>query len=735
MHTMIASKTRYLTLALIAANALLSNSWIQADDNPTSINLANRRELFVDHFLIDSLDGAEQRLHRPTPKEVAIIHDQPWEGNTSYYHTVFRDGDLYRMYYRGSHADLPVITATHQVVCYAESPDGIHWTKPNLGLHEFDGSTDNNFIWTGTGAHNFAPFKDANPECEPQARYKAIGHGKGGLYAFQSPDAIHWSLMHDEPVITKGAFDSQNLAFYDTVRRRYVDFHRGFDKGVRAIMTCTSEDFLHWTEPQWIEYRDERNEHLYTNQTTAYPRAPHLFMAFPKRFMPSRNPVLHRNSGVSDIVFMTSRDGKLFDRWGEAFVRPGLQRERWVNRNNFVAWGIVETGSDVPGTPDELSFYSVEGYYQGDSCQIRRYTLRPDGFVSITAPLSGGSLQTKTLTFSLPDAGVPRTVQPDVPIPVRLETEKPIRGSGSLAFEAPAFLSLGGTKNLGEQATLAVAVRGVPAGLRRLFSTYNGSTTVPEELYFDINSAGPISKANGYSIRFNYDGLLVGVKFDRIGDWSANQDPNAIHHLAATWDKGQISLYFDGELVGTGQSEKTELKFAQGDLRFGEDYPPTMLTNEPFAGTVDDILVLRRVLSPDEVKRLAETDAAQVVNHESDTGLLLTMDSPDSTYVDSLTKDGEQRVTGPGSSRPGEVELRINFSTSAAGSIRCEIQDEAGNPIPGYTLDDCDELFGDSLDHPVRWNGMSELKPLVGKPIHLHFELRDADLFALRFGR
>ena len=302
--------TRQLLFASIVLGTVASVGTILADDTPAPIDLTNRRELLVDHFLIDTLDGAQQRLHRPTPKEVAIVHDQPWEGNTCYYHTVFRDGDLYRMYYRGAHAAMPVIRASHQVVCYAESPDGIHWTKPNLGLHEFEGSKENNIIWTGIGAHNFAPFKDANPECQSEARYKAIGHGKGGLYVFQSADAIHWSLMHDKPVITKGAFDSQNLAFYDTVRGRYVDFHRGFNKGVRAIMTCTSDDFLNWTEPEWIEFRDDRNEHLYTNQTTAYPRASQIFMAFPKRFMPARNPMHHRNSGVSDIVFMTSRDGQ-----------------------------------------------------------------------------------------------------------------------------------------------------------------------------------------------------------------------------------------------------------------------------------------------------------------------------------------------------------------------------------------------------------------------------------------
>lgn len=726
-------KHAFLLLVLLACT--FGDSGQILGETPSPVDVANRRELFVDDFLIDTLDGVEQRLSHPVAKEVAIVHDQPWEGNTCYYHTVFRDGDLYRMYYRGAHAALPVIRASHQVVCYAESPDGIHWTKPNLGLHEFEGSKDNNIIWTDIGAHNFAPFKDANPDCSSQARYKAIGHGKGGLYAFQSEDAIHWSLMCEEPVITKGAFDSQNLAFFDTVRGRYVDFHRGFNKGVRAIMTCTSDDFLHWTEPEWIEFRDERNEHLYTNQTTAYPRAPHLFMAFPKRFMPSRNPMHHRNSGVSDIVFMTSRDGMVFDRWGEAFLRPGLQLQRWVNRNNFVAWGIVETKSDLPGTPDELSFYSIEGYYQGDSCQMRRYTLRPDGFVSVNGPLSGGRLVTKPLTFSLPPADTPRTIGPQVPVPVRVDRETSIRGAGSLRFEAPAILNLSGTQNLGTQATIAVAVRGVPAGHRRLFSTYNGSSTVPEELYFDIDSTGPISKADGYSIRFNYDGVLVGAAFDKVGDWSAEKDPGAVHHLAVTWDEGQIKLYFDGKLVGSGQSEKTELKSLLGDLRFGEDYPPTSVTNEPFEGTVDDLLVLRRALSAEETTRLATSGALEVVDPESDAGLLLTMDAPDNPYADSLQKDGEQVVAGPVSDRPGDVELRVNFSTSAAGSIRCEIQDADGQPIPGFTLDDCDELYGDSLDHAIRWHGVSELKSLVGKPIRLCFELKDADLFALRFGR
>ena len=590
-------------------------------------------------------------------------------------------------------------------------------------------------MWTGIGVHNFVPFKDPNPACKPEARYKAIGHGKGGLHVFQSADAIHWELMSDKPVLTKGAFDSQNLAFYDSVRRRYVDFHRGFNKGVRAIMTCVSDDFLKWTEPEWIGFTDERNEHLYTNQTTPYPRAPHIFMAFPKRFLPRRNPALHRHTGVSDIVFMTSRDGRTFDRCGEAFLRPGLQRERWVNRNNFVAWGIVETASERAGVPDELSFYSVEGYYTGDDCRMRRYTLRPDGFVSVKAPLSGGEVVTKPLTFSLPGEDVPRSANDETPQAMTVNSRDAIRGEASLKFEGASILTFERTRNLGKQVTLAAAVRGVPAGHRRLFSTYNGGSTDPRELYFDFNAAGAISKKDGYSIRFNYNGVLVGAKFEDVGVWSLSDDPKAVHQLAATWDDGRVAIWFDGRKVAEGgKSGAGDLVFEQGDLRFGEDYPPTALSNEPFLGELDDLLVLRRILTDGELKNLTGGNGASFLKSD-ERGVLLAVGDPDAPMKDSLTGDGAQAVTAPTATRPGEVELRINFATSAAGSIRCEIQDETGEPIPGFTLADSDELFGDSLDRAMSWKGRRELKSQVGRPVRLRFELKDADLYALRFGR
>ncbi|MEZ6191034.1 MAG: hypothetical protein R3C45_07040 [Phycisphaerales bacterium] len=129
------------------------------------IHIGDRRELFVDRYLIDTMQGVELRLHHPNAREIAIDHDQAWEGNVCAYHTVFKDGDIYRMYYRGSHFDPESqCRETHeQVYCYAESVDGIHWTKPELGLIEFDASTKNNIVLKGLGCSQPGPVQGRQP--------------------------------------------------------------------------------------------------------------------------------------------------------------------------------------------------------------------------------------------------------------------------------------------------------------------------------------------------------------------------------------------------------------------------------------------------------------------------------------------------------------------------------------------------------------------------------------------
>ena len=98
---------------------------------------------------------------------------------------------------------------------------------------------------------------------------------------------------------------------------------------------------------------------------------------------------------------MSSRDGLHWHRWLEAFIRPGLQPERWVNRNNMTAWGILSTKTATTGPTNELSIYSNENYYSVDGhCRLRRFTLRNDGFASVHASYAGGEFVTYPLNFS-----------------------------------------------------------------------------------------------------------------------------------------------------------------------------------------------------------------------------------------------------------------------------------------------------------------------------------------------
>ncbi len=395
--------------------------------------IGSRLELFVDDALIESMTGgARLALHQPVRREIVFRTDAPWEGNAGAYQSVFRDGDVCRMYYHGLHYRFsgPPAQAREDhppTYCYAESADGIHWTRPDLGLFGFNGSKANNIILTpehlaeigGDPAHT-ATFLDANPNCPPDERYKTlvVGSKPHGMYVLKSGDGVRFTPMSKEPSVTEGAFDSQNLIFWDPVRAEYREYHRGFKDGVRDILTATSPDIMHFPKPEWLAYPGAPTEQLYTNAIEPYYRAPHIFIGFPVRYterewagplldLPGLDERLARakshpryGTAITDTLFMSSRDGLTFHRWPEAFIRPGpRQRESWVYGDNYPFWGMIETPSTIEDAPPELSLYATEGYWEGISTEVRRYTLRIDGFVSVQAPLSGGEVITKPLTF------------------------------------------------------------------------------------------------------------------------------------------------------------------------------------------------------------------------------------------------------------------------------------------------------------------------------------------------
>ena len=64
-------------------------------------NINSRLELFVDDWLIEEMNGVSLRMHSPIPQEVVLEFNQPWEGSISYDPVVMKEGDRYRLWYRG----------------------------------------------------------------------------------------------------------------------------------------------------------------------------------------------------------------------------------------------------------------------------------------------------------------------------------------------------------------------------------------------------------------------------------------------------------------------------------------------------------------------------------------------------------------------------------------------------------------------------------------------------------
>ena len=130
------------------------------------IDIGNRRELFVDRYLIDKLDGARLKLHTRRDAGKVFVLDRPWEGFGGYPTGIQNDGK-FQFYYRGK-TGMTNAGNPDETTCYAESTDSIHWTRPNLGLFEVHGTRENNVILDNTFApvcSNFGPVRRYASRC------------------------------------------------------------------------------------------------------------------------------------------------------------------------------------------------------------------------------------------------------------------------------------------------------------------------------------------------------------------------------------------------------------------------------------------------------------------------------------------------------------------------------------------------------------------------------------------
>jgi len=392
------------------------------------INLENKRELFVDYYFIENMNDTSLKLHHPVSAGVPIKYDQPLETEStcaSFYTTVFQDGDIFRMYYRGD----------SRYVCYAESKDGINWYKPNVSLIEHGKSKNNNIILPDCQIV-FSPFLDTKPGVSQDERYKANMERdcfnrdplKKGLNFYSSADGKQFIRIQGDPAIPwtiPNHFDSQNVIFWSEAEQQYVIYarykvglngklidhdrylQRSLKQGemIRSTVRATSPDFENWSEFTPMEYSDTDSitpsAQLYTNATIPYFRANHIYISLPGRifFEKIQEPKVVRDQAdvgdCSDGVLMTTRAGSTrYDfTFRESLLRPGIGDENWTTRNNYPALGLIQTNDS------EISIF-VQRRYAQPTAYLERMTLRLDGFASLNAGYKEGQMITKPLDFT-----------------------------------------------------------------------------------------------------------------------------------------------------------------------------------------------------------------------------------------------------------------------------------------------------------------------------------------------
>ena len=185
-----------------------------------------------------------------------------------FYGTVLYDEGRFRMWHYAKNEELP---KPHEssMICYAESNDGVQWTKPNLGQKEFKGNCDNNALnFPGRQTYGASVIKD-DEDPDPQRRYKMVynpvqesglvadrfGHGVSTLGTATSPDGIHWSANSEWPI---DVFAEQS-SFYKYDGMYYVHgqgiFYGGGEGGSehgRQGYVWVSKDFTEWVQG-WAE--------------------------------------------------------------------------------------------------------------------------------------------------------------------------------------------------------------------------------------------------------------------------------------------------------------------------------------------------------------------------------------------------------------------------------------------------------------------------------------------------
>lgn len=421
------------------------------------INIGNRRECFFDDFLLDLEKSTARRLmHKPTRRNVILNFDRDWEGGiVTYLSTFFVDG-IWKCYYM-------TIPQSDRLVCYMESRDGEVWTRPELDIVEWNGSKKNNIILNLDALakldfkafDNMSVFYDKNPDCPENEKYKMVAWwgGHASLVYLSSADGLHFKNLR--LITADGEFDSQNVAFWSGTHEKYFCYYRGehdpsestpvMDKSytdetaralfdpekfimrepgdgtlafMRDVCAIDSTDFENWSERRRIEYNGTDFQ-MYTNCVFEYPRAPHIFVAFPLRYTERKSWTKNYDElcgkeerllrmkksargglAITDSLFMSSRDGYRFTKFDEAFIQPPPENpDSFVYGDTMATPTLFEISSDIPGADNEYMIHVRESY-RSSCAKLTKYTIRLDGFVSLHSGDEPCVAVTKEFTYS-----------------------------------------------------------------------------------------------------------------------------------------------------------------------------------------------------------------------------------------------------------------------------------------------------------------------------------------------
>ena len=411
------------------------------------LHISRNRQLFLDSLILEQVQDVTRTLHRPqkVAENPLVSADQPWEGVTYFACNTFQvvydaKDDRFKCLYTDWHWDAKEyakrrnwhdtdISLLRQA--YAESGDGLRWTKPVLGRVQENGQ-DTNLVWGGGEIGTVycnAVIEDPHAAAEDK-RWKCLYvHDAPGIHTIEagySANLIDWTPYPSLPVFgTRTYLNDVMTIAYDPYARLFILMtrepiqayvpplpgnphsdssffspHYPHDitrMNKRRIWQCLSADFLHWSPPVPHTYKDDYPKtQLYTNSTVPCPGAEHIYLSFPNRYVQYRIPDPdHKEPGVNDALFMCSRDCASWTRYLDAWVRPGLDPFNWTERNNYPAWGIVRS-SDT-----EWSMYISEHYRRpGVPVRLRRLSIPPYRFVSISAAHTGGAAVTKPFAFT-----------------------------------------------------------------------------------------------------------------------------------------------------------------------------------------------------------------------------------------------------------------------------------------------------------------------------------------------